>query len=161
MRTEADICMKAEDIDAFAYRLQYECNKLKDIMRYCVEVGLLHYDKKDTVFYSERLQQDTETMRAKSKQAKQSAELRRKARESQNDANALPTHSERNAKKEKKGKEKKRKEISTSVDTTPVGVRLTSFDQFYSKYPRKEAKKFAQTAFEKALKTTTLDKILE
>lgn len=96
MREEADILLRECDIDANALRLYCERNTYVEFLWVCVDVGLLIYDDKDKVYYSERLQDDAEHMREKSRKAKASADARRKKRPKKN-ANALQTQSERNA----------------------------------------------------------------
>lgn len=112
MRWDADIQLKQSDIDAFAFRLQYDNKKYEDILNYCVEIELFIFDTKDCVYFSKRLQEDAEFMRNKSKKARVSANARWKAR---SNANALQTQSEGNAIKEIKDiKDIKEKDISST-----------------------------------------------
>lgn len=112
MRAESDIMLKECDIDAFAYRLQYDCQQFKLFLKDCVSIWLLIYDTKDKGYYSQRLQEDSEYMRAKSKKASESANKRWKAKK-----RVMRSHSESNAIKERKGKD-----IKESKTINPAGV---------------------------------------
>lgn len=112
MRGESDIMLSQCDIDAFAYRLQYDSIEYKKFLDFCVSIWLLCFDEKDKVYFSERLQEDAEYMRSKSKKAKQSANARWKAR---SNANALQPQSDGNAIKESKRKEKKGKKSKKEI----------------------------------------------
>ena len=109
MRWDTNIVLKDCDCNAFAFQMQYDFTKLVEFLLFCVDVWLFLYDKKDKVYYSERLQTNVERMRLKSKKAKDSADERRKKREREN-ANALPTQSEGNAIQDSKGQTGKEKE---------------------------------------------------
>lgn len=93
MREDADVVLRISELDANAYRLHYDSSAYREFLDYLVELWLLHFDNKDWVYFSQRLQKDVEHMRAKSKKAQAAANARRRAR----DANALHPHSESNA----------------------------------------------------------------
>ena len=125
MRGESDIMLSQCDIDAFAYRLQYDSIEYKEFLDFCVSIWLLCFDEKDKVYFSERLQEDAEYMRSRSKKAKQSANARWKAR---SNANALQPQSDGNAIKESKRKEKKGKESKKEIlpDGNTSGAEILS-----------------------------------
>ena len=110
MRQDANVVLRWCDIDANAFHLHCERNAYKNFLDFCVEIGLFEFSPVDDLYFSKRLQKDVEYMRWKSKKAKKSAEARWKAR---SNANALPTHSERNAnKREENIREENKIEIS-------------------------------------------------
>lgn len=117
MRWDANVLLRQCDIDAFAFRSQYDCIKLTEFIDFCVGVGLFIYDEKDKVYYSKRLQEDVEYMRDKSKKAKRSANARRKAR---SNANALQMHSDGNAIYDNIVYDKREKENTESQIILPV-----------------------------------------
>lgn len=107
--------LSTDSIEDIAYAMHLECERIASVLR--------NYDLfvfEDNFFYSNRLMEHINIRNNKKMLAKKSAEVRR------NNANALQTHSERNAKerkgKEIKGKESKEKEINnntTIVVATP------------------------------------------
>jgi len=87
--------MSEDSIEDLSYSMHLSCERIATVLR--------NYDLfvfEDNFFYSNRLMEHINIRNNKKDLARKSAEVRR------NNANALPTHSERNA-KERKGKERK------------------------------------------------------
>lgn len=110
--------LSTDSIEDIAYAMHLECERIANVLR--------NYDLfvfEDDFFYSNRLMEHINIRNNKKDLARKSAEVRR------SNANALPTHSERNAKerkvKEIKVKESKEKDIIK--DTTIVVATPESF----------------------------------
>jgi hypothetical protein len=99
------------------------------------------FEKNDIYFWSNSVLKRLEIRENKSIKASENARKR------WDRANAMQSHSKRNAIKEKKGKEKK------------VNIKEL-FNSFYSLYPRKEEKQKALESFEKALKKTNIETLM-
>ena len=87
--------MSEDSIEDLSYSMHLSCERIATVLR--------NYDLfvfEDNFFYSNRLLEHINIRNNKKNQARKSAEARR------SNANALPTHSERNA-KERKGKKRR------------------------------------------------------
>jgi hypothetical protein len=95
---------------------------------------------KGDFFYSDSIKRRLKLRKEKSKKAKKSADKRWK--KVSDDANALPTQSEGNAKKETKEKETKEKE-------TKENLTLCEFDDFFGIYQKPRGEKKCRQLWEK------------
>lgn len=111
-----DLPIKETHIKGLAYYLHLDKDYLAQYIGFCVEVGL--FIETDEGITSESLENRLEHKREKSRKAKESAEKRWSAKQTQSERNAIAEQpqSESNANKTKQNKTKPKQEISTSVD---------------------------------------------
>lgn len=128
LRCEEGYRMRTQ-YDDYAFALRSDANVIKSIVE---DFNLFEVDSE--VFYSESLLRRMMLKDEKSKKARNSARIRWAKNEE--NANAMRTHSERNA---RKGKERKEKERNS----------YESFDSFYKHYPKKKNRRAAERAFKK------------
>lgn len=103
---EENAMLRLSDCNAFAFQLHIPSDKMQEYLRYFIELKLLVQD--NDFLYSVRLLEDFRHMKEKSKKARDSARARWK---SGNDANAMQTHSEGNAKEESIGEDSREENI--------------------------------------------------
>jgi hypothetical protein len=98
------------DYDSIAFELRTECERIRSIVE---DFNLFELD--DCFFYSESLNKRMELKESKSEKARRSAKARWDKVKKEKKANAMRTHSEGNAIKEKESKEKEIKENKNKV----------------------------------------------
>ena len=123
LRNEKNYKLKTSDYDAIAYKSHSGVEQVEDVV---CSYGLFSFDENNEYFWSESLLSRMMDVDIKREKAKASANIRWHG-----NANALRTQSDGNARKESKGKESNK----------------DMFEQFYSKYPKKQAKALALKAF--------------
>lgn len=99
-----------KDYESIAFELRTECERIQRVVE---DYGLFQSAWKKIT--SKSVEHRLRLRKWKSEQARQSA-VKRWTKEKQGNANALPTQSDRNAIKERKGKEIKVKEIDTNTE---------------------------------------------
>lgn len=106
---EANNYKCVRDYNVIAYDLRTDASTIKSIVE---DFGLFVFTEDGKHFYSERLINSMDIKDCKSLKAKESADKRWELERSknQNDANALPTHTDSNAIKDKLSKEKEIKD---------------------------------------------------
>jgi hypothetical protein len=122
--------LKIEDIEDIAFAMRLDCERIKSII---FDFELFKIDEK--FFWSNRLVKFFKEKEKKSEAARKSAKVRWN-KENKGYANAMRTQCERNAIKERKGKEIKEKKTYGA-----------HFETFYSAYPKKRKKGDAEKAF--------------
>lgn len=126
------------ELEDLAYELRTEAGIIKSIIE---DFGL--FKKDDTHFWSDSVIGRLKARQDKQEKARQSANSR--WGKGKNDANALPTQSDRNAKKESKGKEIKEKESKEEEigQVTPASAGQTKEDKIHQRAARQ--KKFGES----------------
>jgi hypothetical protein len=106
---EANNYVCVRDYNIIAYDLRTDASTIKSIIE---DFGLFAFTEDGKCFYSERLNLSMEIKEEKSAKAKESAKKRwdLEKLKNQNDANALPPHTDSNAIKDKLSKEKEIKD---------------------------------------------------
>jgi len=128
MRENTDYrCVK--DYNLIAFDLRVDAGIIKSIVE---EFGLFVFTEDGKYFYSKRLINSMELVEQKSLKAKESAEKRWKKENNSCDsnANAMPTHTERNANKVKESKVNKKKESIVAEATTHTPDEIELFKKF-------------------------------
>tara|TARA_Y100001970_G_scaffold280048_1_gene388401 strand:+ start:187 stop:912 length:726 start_codon:yes stop_codon:yes gene_type:complete len=116
----ADDYSISDNIKPLAYKFQIKPDKLQAIIDRCLELKLL--SKENNMLYCNELNDRMIAVESKSANARKAAEKR------WSNANAMQTHSERNAIKVNKSKSKLNKSISNNTNT---GSRLFKNDPLY------------------------------
>jgi len=112
LASSSEARLKLEDLEDIAFDMHVECGCITSVVK-----DFELFKTTDTHFWSTRLLNHFREREEKSKLGKLAAKARW-SKESQGNADALPTQCDPNAIKERKGKE--RKDISTNVDNESV-----------------------------------------
>ena len=136
----ADDYSISDNIKPLAYKFQIKPDKLQAIIDRCLELKLL--TKVDNMLYCKELNERMIAVESKSANAKKAAEKR------WSNADAMQTHSERNAIKVNKSKVNKTKINKSISKDTNTGSRLFKNDELYDF--KKFQEKFINSKYENA-----------
>lgn len=136
------------ECERIAFDLHSDCDKIKRVI---FDYDL--FEIKDNLFFSHRILEQINFRKTKSDKAKRSANWRWKEKKASN-ANAMQTHSEGNAIKERKGKERKGKNNKENIKEKELPFLSDKFINTWNDYltHRKQLKKpLTEMAIKKTL----------
>lgn len=136
LREQEDYSLNIKDVDSIVYELREPEEMILSVIK---DFDL--FVIKNNVFYSNSLKKRMRLREEKSDKARESARARWNNKDkthTDKDANAMRTHTERNAIKERKVKE---------------SIYMVDFIEFWNKYPKKTGKGAAFGAWKKLSKT--------